>query len=418
MHKLGVIVPYRNRYEHLQEFKSKVSTYLDNNGYENHTIIIVEQDDAKLFNRGMLCNIGFLEAKKQKCDYVVFHDVDMLPINVDYSYSEYPVHLATYNLPFESYFGGITLFPSKIFEKINGFSNLYWGWGFEDDDLRYRCVKNKVPFKKNNTEESIETEVPIFNGYDSYFIIPNVINYNRDFSILIDINLDRVLYSVDKQYDYFPILSINGYDFKIFYNSFNRFYVQLFDKNGNYYDIFSKIITSSQNKLEFQYNRKQKTITFILNDEIQDTKKLESLIYNYSSEDYIFFGTDVEKENYYKGTLNYFEISQNQESKVLYQGKKENKYILKDYSGNKNNAEFYSFIPFRRKSEILKLEHEDCGFKDGRWKDDNSRWNQLRYNNEVQEGSHDDLEDGLSNCEYYEYGKIKDKKYTHLSVGI
>ena len=146
MHKLGVIVPYRNRYEHLQEFKKSIVEYLESKNID-FKIIIVEQDNAKLFNRGMLCNIGFIEAQKENCDYIVIHDVDVIPVDVDYSYSNTPIHLATDNIPFESYFGGITLFPSELFEKINGFSNLYWGWGFEDDDLRYRCIKNNIPFQ-------------------------------------------------------------------------------------------------------------------------------------------------------------------------------------------------------------------------------------------------------------------------------
>mgnify|MGYP000323995064 CR=1 FL=1 len=29
MHKLGVIIPYRNRYEHLEEFKTSIVQYLE-----------------------------------------------------------------------------------------------------------------------------------------------------------------------------------------------------------------------------------------------------------------------------------------------------------------------------------------------------------------------------------------------------
>ena len=95
MKKLGIIVPYRNRFEQLQEFKKSIVEYLDSNTYGDYVIIIVEQDDAKLFNRGMLLNIGFKQAKEHGCDYVVFHDVDMLPQNVDYSYSDKPLHIST-----------------------------------------------------------------------------------------------------------------------------------------------------------------------------------------------------------------------------------------------------------------------------------------------------------------------------------
>lgn len=434
MYKLGIIVPYRNRYSHLQEFKKKVIEYLNVHGYENYYLIVVEQDDAKLFNRGMLCNIGFLEAEKNKCDYVIFHDVDMIPIDVDYSYSEHPVHLATNNLPFESYFGGITLFPSQMFKKMNGFSNLYWGWGFEDDDLRYRAVKHNLPFKKNIIEKESNNTLPIFNGVDAYAEIPNVINYNRSFKISVDINLDRVIYDARKQYDSFPILTIEGYDLKLFYNSFNRFYLQVFDKKNQYYDVYTDIVNTSNNKILIEYIKEEKKILFNLNNNIKEIN-LKNQIKNYSIIKNIIIGTDVNKENYFKGSLNEFRIEQNNEIKVEYKNYniELSEYYLRDLSENQNNGKlfnvyfdnfkpfvnYYSYIPYRRKSKLEKLSHEDCGFKDGRWKDDNSRWNQLRYNNEVQQGERDNIEDGITTClSYTLYSKNEQKNYIHLNVGI
>ena len=153
-HKLGIIVPYRNRYSQLYEFKESIKEYFKRLDID-YKIIIVEQDDAKLFNRGKLLNIGYLEAKKQRCDYICFHDVDMLPSKVDYSYSDTPVHLAsilvgednTHKPIFDQYFGGVTLFPIEQFESINGYSNNYWGWGYEDDDLFYRCDYYNIPLE-------------------------------------------------------------------------------------------------------------------------------------------------------------------------------------------------------------------------------------------------------------------------------
>jgi hypothetical protein len=37
-----------------------------------------------------------------------------------------------------SFFGGVVLFDNAAFERINGYSNAYWGWGFEDTELRRR----------------------------------------------------------------------------------------------------------------------------------------------------------------------------------------------------------------------------------------------------------------------------------------
>jgi len=431
MHKLGVIVPYRNRYEHLQEFKKSIVEYLESKNID-FKIIIVEQDNAKLFNRGMLCNIGFIEAQKENCDYIVIHDVDMIPVDVDYSYSNVPVHLATDNIPFESYFGGMTLFPTDVFEKINGFSNLYWGWGFEDDDLRYRCVRKNVPFAKIINDTFTKEKLPIFNGVNAYAKMPNIINYNRSFKIELDINLARVVYNENLQFDIFPILSIKGYDFKLFYNSFNRFYLQLFDKKGNYYDVYSDIVTVSNNKILIEYIKEKNIINFSVNNSLH-TIELSNHIYNYSNADNIIIGSDDDKKHFFKGSLNEFSLKQNDEIKIHYKNYDINEYKFTDISGNENDAEFfniyidyfkpfvnyYSYIPFRRNSKLIKLEHKDCGFNNGRWQDDNSRWNQLRYNNEVQIGSRDRKIDGLSTTTKYKlYGKTNENNIIHLNVGI
>jgi hypothetical protein len=118
MAKLGVIVPYRDRYKHLLSFKKSIIKHLNAAGIE-FELIVVEQDGGTAFNRGKLLNIGFLTAEKLNCDYVVFHDIDMLPVEVDYSFSSVPLHLATNFVSesktkrtlFDEYFGGVTLFP-------------------------------------------------------------------------------------------------------------------------------------------------------------------------------------------------------------------------------------------------------------------------------------------------------------------
>ena len=63
--KLAIVVPYRNRYEQLLIFKKSIISYLKNKDID-FELIIVEQDDAKEFNRGKLLNIGFIYAKKLK----------------------------------------------------------------------------------------------------------------------------------------------------------------------------------------------------------------------------------------------------------------------------------------------------------------------------------------------------------------
>lgn len=147
--RLEVVIPYRDRQEHLQKLVPHLWKVLTDQGID-FGITVVEQEAGKKFNLGMMRNIGFLE--RPDADYYCFHDVDMYAEDVDYSYTDMPTHLAyaceqfNYKLPYRTYFGGVTLFDKASYEKINGHANWYWGWGAEDDDLYWRVTL--VGFKR------------------------------------------------------------------------------------------------------------------------------------------------------------------------------------------------------------------------------------------------------------------------------
>jgi len=117
------------------------------------SLVHVEQSFECLFNRGMLANIGFLEGMKiwKDVDRVIIHDTDMFPESVicyDKPYQAPVVHYATRvsqfqdKLPYSTYFGGVVGFTPLSYSHVNGFSNQFWGWGGEDDDLYNRVVNN------------------------------------------------------------------------------------------------------------------------------------------------------------------------------------------------------------------------------------------------------------------------------------
>jgi hypothetical protein len=80
------------------------------------------------------------------------HDVDLLPLNPELPYG-FPedgtvMHVAgpglhpKYNYP--SFIGGILLVRVEDFLRVNGMSNIYWGWGMEDDEFYVRLKTNQI----------------------------------------------------------------------------------------------------------------------------------------------------------------------------------------------------------------------------------------------------------------------------------
>lgn len=143
--KLLLVIPYRDRAEHLKVFLPYATRTLNKQNIP-HKIAVVEQSQHKLFNRGLLINIGF-HLLHQNYDYLCVHDVDMIGEDFDYCYEKNCVtHLSfkrrvdkEYKQCYNRYLGGVVLFTNEQYLTINGFGNNYWGWGCEDDDLRLRC---------------------------------------------------------------------------------------------------------------------------------------------------------------------------------------------------------------------------------------------------------------------------------------
>ena len=470
--KLGIIVPYRHRIEQLQIFIPLIKEYIEEKNIP-YEIIVVNQDDAKQFNRGMLLNIGFKHALKLKCNYVVFHDIDMLPIDVDYSYSEIPLHLATDFILedgeknrelFDEYFGGVTMFPVDIFEKINGYSNKYWGWGYEDTDLLLRCVINEIKLDKLKLK-NIEREGKTlnFNGYNSLVKCNNIIDFNSDSTFYITFYPDDLTLNHEKESDEFTVFSVPGWDFAICYNSFARYNFCIFDHNLNALYINSKIKKNYKTNIIITIDRFNNVIKVY-----QDGEKIGEItefkkFYNYKKEPYFYLGVGNpnrgDSPNYFRGTIDCFayfntklnddEIVEITNTKNLLNnnfGKYKSSYFLKTYydanhiqnyelvdlSNNNNNGIIENTeiiesnydehvvvkIPFRRKSLFKSLKHDENGFMGDRWKDIATRWNQLRYQNEVYR-NHSLIErDGISSLKYNEWGSEYNDNVLTVNVGI
>ena len=109
----------------------------------------------------MLMNVGFTEAMQDySWDCCIFHDVDLLPEDDRnlYTCPTQPRHMSVavdkfkYKLPYKTIFGGVAALSVDHFRKLNGFSNQFWGWGGEDDDMAKRIQHHRLKVTRYKPE--------------------------------------------------------------------------------------------------------------------------------------------------------------------------------------------------------------------------------------------------------------------------
>ena len=435
----------------------------------DYQIFIIEQSDDKPFNRGKLLNVGYKFACDNGCDYFVFHDVDMLPENVDYSYTDKPLHLAThlqehdYETTFFDYFGGVTMFNKEDFELINGFSNEYWGWGFEDDDLLIRCLDSNLELDKQQIGVGGSDEIQAFKFNGNSFIkleAEKTILLQDDFTISCLVKPEKVKLNENKDYDEFPIVSIPGYNIGLFYNSFRRFFCQTYDVNKKPYSINSDIIGEAWVHLTMRY-QDGKFISFFVNGELVETIEMDDEILQLSTDE-IFIGSangKTENTEFFYGLISNIEIYdiglQDSEIVELYKNPTKpklrefgdyisNEFLVtqllpelssetecidlgKTYTTKLNNVYLYklnqtfkTFLPkpYRRNSRFKSLKHDSNSSIGNKWVHQQTRINQLKYYNEVRQHEVDFRIDGLNTLRYKLVKEKDNKKVKQISVEL
>ena len=473
--KLGIIVPYRKRPGHLRKFQESISKYFKGKDYH---LIVVEQADDLPFNRGKLLNIGFKVAQTKRCDYVVFHDLDMLPIDVDYSYSEVPLHLAT-NFTnsnrelFKTYFGGVTMFPVDSFEKVNGYSNEYWGWGFEDDDLLMRLTETNVltDFEYYEVPKHLTSGINI-HGDRSYVECPNIINVRKDFTIQITFKPDELICDYEKESDDYTVFSIPGYNTSISYNSFNRYKFECWDERKNLFHIDSNYDYSRLTQIVITYEKESgvlmmyqdgkeiegtliitdlldtRPLNFFIGTGIDEMKDVDIRSFRGFVKDFCYWdkslaANEVEEftNNPGMGYLNdNGEYSSSRRLKLYFDFKhlklnnpfQYEKGKVMNLVNSRYQAITYNCIPksqlelerkkiaipIRRTSTFKMIKHKPEGYFNGTWKSESTRSNQVRFYNEVLQNKTNLEEDGLSTLMFKELSNTTIDKYTFLSVNL
>ena len=419
---------------------------------------MVEQNNNKSFNRGKLLNIGF-DISKNESDYFCFHDVDLIPDEVDYSYTEYPIHLATnlskdeYTECWEYYFGGVTLFNNDDFIKINGYSNEYWGWGFEDDDLLRRCVNFGLPIEEK------EVKLPVtygmgtayFNGVTSYcdILFGNTILrkvFKKDFTIVNNFLPDDVMYAADISG---CIWSIPELGFNLLFS--DRGSVDLILTNVDGEKIVCQEIFRLVDRIPIfsvvSYDSKNKDLSFYINGKLVDTVEID--LNRVDKQESMYLGVENPKGHpnkyLYKGQIFEHAVYNRKFSKKEVKDlffKRRGRSLTQDFNSykSKNLCCYYDFnhhneklfldlsnnnvvnkkidvmsgvlnedsyftrrivkkLPVRRNSKFLCLFHKTEGWVGKGWKQPETYVNQkyyFDYDNKIDTV----LDDGLSNLEY------------------
>jgi len=470
--KLGVIVPYRKRPTHLRKFQESIKEYLKDYDYE---LIIVEQADDLPFNRGKLLNIGFKTAIRKQCDYVVFHDVDMLPRDVDYSHSDVPLHLATDFINskreiFKTYFGGVTMFPIESFKRINGYSNEYWGWGFEDDDLLLRCTEQNVftDFEIYEVPQQ-DTAGLYLHGDWSHIVCDNIIDIQNDFTIHCTFKPDEIIPDYEKDFDEYCVFSIPGWDTTLGYNSFNRYKFETWDIGEECHQITSDYNYPKLTKITITY--KDRILKMYQDGKLIGKKMISRRLLDTKQKKFLIGIASIDREDdrkSFRGFVSDFAYWDKALARNEIQGLHQNSgmsYLIDDnqYNSSSNLKIYYDFkhttfdksydyetgkvmnlvnpksfgevsqsipksiqnierkkisIPARRESTFKIIEHESEGYKEGGWKYQSTRLNQIRYYKQILDNESNLNNDGLSTLKFKTMSKTEDDNYTFLSVDL
>jgi len=213
-----ILIPYRNREKHLAEFIRDAIPLFEKH-MKSFKIVIIEQEQGTLFNRGKLLNIGFNEYKH--LGNVFFnHDIDIIP--TEKAIQE--IYLNQCDQPLKGFvgllnsscntLGGIIKFDNDTFIKSNGFPNNFWGWGVEDKALQNRAEYFNIPITKNITEKS--------QNLSEYFNIKNDID-DRQKDVRFGIFPTRTSFEYDmfktlprdKQMQYIMFSGVNNIEYTL-----------------------------------------------------------------------------------------------------------------------------------------------------------------------------------------------------------
>ncbi|BHF78521.1 hypothetical protein SprV_0602163400 [Sparganum proliferum] len=158
---------------HLFQFLTRMLPFLSTQRRQ-YVIIITEQAGNQAFNRAKLFNVAVKEIRKSApgdrlhgIDCFIFHDVDKVPTSSTtvYECGQNVRQLATAfrsdsgtRWLYREFLGAVTALSWEHVEKLNGASNIFYGWGGEDDELAIRLRLNNITVDRPSSIDGIFDE--------------------------------------------------------------------------------------------------------------------------------------------------------------------------------------------------------------------------------------------------------------------
>jgi beta-1,4-galactosyltransferase 4 len=158
--KAGIIIPFRDTENGERSIELKILVdrinYICKKNKQDYHIYVIIQDDYKLYNKATLMNVA-VDICKNDVDYFIFHDVDNIPENDSnvYKYRDFTGNICkeingVKYTDKDDHFGDVVFFKKEDFFAINGFSNMYFGWGMEVSHTPHRLNEKGIIYKRGD----------------------------------------------------------------------------------------------------------------------------------------------------------------------------------------------------------------------------------------------------------------------------
>lgn len=224
---IRVVIPYRGMPCCLNRMLNTVDKMCLELSKEFSFVVLEQSEDGRRFNLGKLINIGYSLTKEAKSSdtldenwFYMFHPVDMVPTQ---GFSRYLLHLESFSKNPKTGVLGFTtrtssgyykaaIFKPSHYEMFNGFTNNFWGYGAEDDELfaRLKILDNQMTSDEIEFDSWFEESTGVNHGVpQSPDLLLGLDHHSRNIFQVKSLTKDRILVDGLSSLDYRVLQEIN-----------------------------------------------------------------------------------------------------------------------------------------------------------------------------------------------------------------